>query len=55
MDVIQDKFASHPNGCVTSLDWAHAFDTMRPVVTTEVMKRLNLARCLDESNSFSSI
>ena len=43
MDVIQDKFASHPNGCVTSLDWTHAFDTMRPVVTTEVMKRFNLA------------
>lgn len=43
MDVIQDKFATHPNGCMASLDWTHAFDTMRPVVTTEVMKRLNLA------------
>ena len=43
MDILQDKLAANPEVCVASLDWAQAFDTMRPYVTTEVMKRINFA------------
>ena len=43
MDILQDRFANSQDGCITSLDWSQAFDSMRPMVTTQAMQRINFA------------
>ena len=39
---LQDIYASN-NGCLASLDWAQAFDRMRPQISCDSMKAIGLA------------
>lgn len=48
MESLQDVLTAYPGGCVTSLDWSHAFDSMDPAITSEVLKKIKMVPQLAE-------